>query len=364
MLRAILDGDAGARRRGGIDGAPGRDDVEGDLTPGPSPLLWRGELFSRGETCGSHGRRLDQVGAGVRGEGEGVGADLVGDVAVGGDAVGADDDGVHEAAGDDTGGGAIDDDLVRDAFRGQLPRGQARALEERAGLIDEDAGDLALPVGGLDDAEGGTDAAGRESAGVAVGEEGGAIGDERGAELAHALIGRDLLLVDADGLGFGVGRREDAVQRPAEIDGGRARSGELLGRRAEVAALAVRQREGVGSGDADEGRAAEGEAPDCGGDIVGIARLDVVQRGGQPRLVDEAEDAVAPLDGVYAVVRIFRRQKNFSSVGEASRILSSFSPERVGFGTRLRGLPGFVGPIPPPLSMSPYSVVAGIVEGG
>ena len=64
------------------------------------------------------------------GQGQRVGAHLVGHVAVGGDPVGPDDDSVHEAPGDEAGAGAVDDDPVGDAHLGQLERGQAGALEK------------------------------------------------------------------------------------------------------------------------------------------------------------------------------------------------------------------------------------------
>jgi hypothetical protein len=65
---ALLDGDGVAGGGREVDGAGGGGDVERDAV-------------------------------GLGGEGHGVGADLVGDVAVGGDAVGADDHQVDLAAG-------------------------------------------------------------------------------------------------------------------------------------------------------------------------------------------------------------------------------------------------------------------------
>ena len=67
--------------------------------------------------------------------GEGVGADLVGRVSVRGDAVGAGDDAVDLSAGHQGGRGRVGDYGVRDAGGLQLPGGEARALQERAGLV-------------------------------------------------------------------------------------------------------------------------------------------------------------------------------------------------------------------------------------
>ena len=68
----------------------------------------------------------------MRGEREAVRADLVGDIAVGGHAVAADDHGVDRAARDQPGSGAVDDQLVRDVEAGELICRQARSLEQGA----------------------------------------------------------------------------------------------------------------------------------------------------------------------------------------------------------------------------------------
>jgi hypothetical protein len=61
-------------------------------------------------------------------DGHHVGADLVGRVAVGGDAVCADDDAVDLAALHDVPGHVVGDDGDGNLVLLQLPRGQARAL--------------------------------------------------------------------------------------------------------------------------------------------------------------------------------------------------------------------------------------------
>ena len=105
------------------------------------------------------------------GQGVGVGADLVGHVAVGRHAVTADDDGVDLAGGDQAGGGAVDDQLVRDPEPAQLVDGQAGALQQRPGLGGQHQLELAA-VGQLGDhRQRGPAARSGQGAGVAVGED-------------------------------------------------------------------------------------------------------------------------------------------------------------------------------------------------
>ena len=75
----------------------------------------------------------------ARGEREAVRADLVGHVAVGGDAVAADDHGVELAAGDQPRRGGVDRELVRDPELAQLVHGQPGTLEQRPRLGGDDA---------------------------------------------------------------------------------------------------------------------------------------------------------------------------------------------------------------------------------
>ncbi len=124
----------------GVDGVEGSGDVEGDAV-----------LFGE--------------------DGDGVGADLVGGVAVGGDAVCADDDGGDAALRHEVAGHVVADEGGGDVVFEQLPGGEACALVEGAGLVGEDVDLFAGFDGGADDAEGGAVAAGGERSGVAVGED-------------------------------------------------------------------------------------------------------------------------------------------------------------------------------------------------
>src|SRR5207248_2305349 len=96
---ALLDGYLLARGEREVDRGDGRGDVEGN------------RVLAR--------QHRDHVGA-----------DLVGRVAVGGDAVGPDDDAVHLALLQNVPGHAIGDDGDGYLVLVQLPGGEARALQE------------------------------------------------------------------------------------------------------------------------------------------------------------------------------------------------------------------------------------------
>jgi hypothetical protein len=104
---ALLDGDLGAARDLHVDGRGRRRDHEADTVV-------------------------------ARQHRQGVGADLVADVAVGGDAIGADDDPADLAAGHQAGGDVVRLHRHRDAGLLQLPGGQPRALQPGPGLVGVD----------------------------------------------------------------------------------------------------------------------------------------------------------------------------------------------------------------------------------
>src|SRR4029450_12138502 len=168
--RSLLDRDIVAGRQGEIDRARGGGHVEGYV------------VFAC-EDC------------------ELVGADLVCDVAVRGDSVGAGDYDVDFASSHVRAGGAVDDNGGADAIMCQFPRCQARALEERPGFVDEDALYPAIGISRANYTEGCAVAARRKCARVAVGQHRVLAAEQRGAELADAVVGLDVLLVDSDGFG-------------------------------------------------------------------------------------------------------------------------------------------------------------------
>ncbi len=67
-----------------------------------------------------------------------IGADLIGDIAVGGGAVGADDTQIDHPVLHQMAAGVVGDDGVRHAVLAEFPRGQRRTLVARAGFVDPD----------------------------------------------------------------------------------------------------------------------------------------------------------------------------------------------------------------------------------
>ena len=156
-----------------------------------------------------------------RGDGEPVRADLVRDVAVGRDPVGAGDHRIDLAGPHERRGCSVHDHGERDAQRLELPRGQPLALQQRPRLVDPDVLDEPRLPGCAHRAERRPVATGRERAGVAVREEARAGRHERGGVRAHPPAARDLFLVErARPLGRGIVAQ--LVERPAEVDRRRA----------------------------------------------------------------------------------------------------------------------------------------------
>ena len=188
---ALLDRDPGAVRSRAVERRRRRDDVERDLV--------------------------------VRGEhGERVCPDLVRRVAVSGDPVGAGDDEVDLAARHERAGGGVGDDGVRDPDPLELPRGEARALEERPRLVDENALEQPALGCGAERADRGAVAAGGEAAGVAVRERARPGLEELGGVRGHPPAALDLLVVER---ARPLGRRVIAHlgERPRKVDRGRPR---------------------------------------------------------------------------------------------------------------------------------------------
>ncbi len=247
-----------------------------------------------------------------------VGADLVGDVAVGGGAVGAHDDAV-----DETRLHHVTDHVVGDQGRGdvlflELPRRQARALEIRPRFAAVDADALVGFDGGAHDAERGAVSGRREGAGIAVREDRRAVLDERRAVRAEGAIGGDVLVVDGAGLalqhqpqGLDVARvvlRVDAphaLDGPEEIHGRRSgcREGaaDLVELAAELFALqpAHTERDAHGGRDADGRRAADHHVFDRARDLTIVAVDAIDFTHGQQTLIDHDDSTARPLDRTY-----------------------------------------------------------------
>ena len=204
-----LDRDVGARCGRGIDGRRRRGDVERDVV-----------------RTREHRQR--------------VRADLVRDVAVRGDPVGAHHHRVDRAGGEQRTGGGVDDDAERDAEPVELPRGEPCALQHRPRLVDPDGHGPAALVRGADHAERGAVPDARQCAGVAVREDRGDRREQRGAVRTEGPVGRHVRRGDRERPVEGRRRatatpgRERLVDAPREVHRGRARATEPAGGRRDV----------------------------------------------------------------------------------------------------------------------------------
>jgi hypothetical protein len=135
-----------------------------------------------------------------RHDGELAGADLVGDIAVGGDAVGADDHPMHLTGAHQVRGGGIGDEGGVNAVLLQLPHRQARALQPGPGFSGEHPRDLLLRDAGADYTQRSAETSGGQRTGIAVGQHATAWFDQCGTEFAHVTVGGQVF--GFDGLGF------------------------------------------------------------------------------------------------------------------------------------------------------------------
>ena len=132
-------------------------------------------------------------------DGNGGGADFVRCVAVGGNAVTADEDGVDPAVFHDGGCHVVADEGDVHAGRTEFIRGEARTLEQGACLVGKDAEVVAFFVSKVHDGGGRAVFGGGELACVAVGEESVAGVYEGERVLAYFFADVDVLLLDAEG---------------------------------------------------------------------------------------------------------------------------------------------------------------------
>ncbi len=300
-------------RRGDAHAAHEQDLVRLALLDRDRRTVGRGEVH-RADRC--HEVERDAVPS--RQHGQRVGPDLVGRVAVGGDPVGPDEDDVHLAVRHQVTGGHVRDQRVRNAGLGQLPGGQPRALQVRSGLVDPDVHGPPGVVCGLDDAEGGPELAACQGPGIAMREdpqrpvlrERQFLQAER--RQATVILGRledDRIRLGAHRVGDGIAvlgqvadrlvRGHDPLDRPAQVDRGRACVDERLRRTTERRAARVRTR---GPGllrrerqpdrpDLADGRcAAHDHLPDREGGLRCRPGAVLLEHVRQLALVDEVED--------------------------------------------------------------------------
>ena len=284
---ALLDGDLGeAVAQAPVDGG-------------------RGERHIEGHAIVMGGQRLQ------------ICADLIGDIAGGGGAVGADDAEIDHAMLHEMAADIVGDDGMGDAVVLQLPGGERGALVARPRLVDPDMDRQAALEGEIDRRRGGAPIHGREPAGIAMGQDLDRLAlapcrrglDQRQPGLADGPVDRHILLGDRRRLAIGqrraLGRPAvaqgvlHAVQRPAQIDrGGPCRGQQLMGRlHRRVARIgAGRQRHAIGGGRPDQRRAAHLHVADGAGGVVDIAQGQGLEGMGQARLVDDADGPAVGLD--------------------------------------------------------------------
>ncbi len=165
----LLDGNVRAGRRREIDGRQGRRRVERHAV-----------------RVGHHRHR--------------VGADLVGEVAVGGDAIGADDDEIHVAALHERAGHALGDHGRRHMIAHEFPGGEPGALQERPRFVGEDLRHFSAFGRRPNHAKRGAVPGRGEGARVAVRENTRRLGHDLRAEPSHRTTARDVFVVNRDRL--------------------------------------------------------------------------------------------------------------------------------------------------------------------
>ncbi len=292
LSAALFDRDVRAAFQRPVDGAARQGDIE------------RHAVIPRGE-------RLE------------VGANLVGDIAVRGRAVGAGDaqvdlSGLHQVP-----AGVVRDDGVRHAVRAQFEGGERRALVARAGLVHPDMDGKPGVMRHIDRRERGAPVHAGEPAGIAVGEDVdgfarlalGGLADQRQAVFADLAAGLDVLI--AKGAGARIGASEPAlarlvahrgqhlVERPAQVHRRRARGHQRLAGRLQRfvrGILAQGETYAISRRRADQRRAAHLHRPDRVGGILQRGQPRGLEAERQLRLVDDLHRPAVPAHPDRAVM--------------------------------------------------------------
>ncbi len=246
----------------------------------------------------------------------GPGTDLVRRVAVGGDAVGAGDDGIDLTGSEQCRTGTVGEERGIESGIDQFPSGEPGSLEQGTGFAGEDLHRMAELGLGVDHAEGGATPGGCEAPGVAVGEDSVTISQFLGSETAHRVARGDVFGLDRPSLGerecsdlvdrCGGGRGgTNPIDGPREVHGGGPGGTDLLDEtvdrgtgRLEVggACFVEADDHAVGATDADGRRPTDSQPIDGVDHLIGVGQGEDVQRGRKHRLVDDLEGAVDPVD--------------------------------------------------------------------
>ncbi len=257
----------------------------------------------------------------AREHGHAVGANLVGRVAIGRNAIGADNDEVHLALPHQRARHVVGDDGGVDAVAHEFPCGEPGSLQKRPRLVSEHNDCLALLDGTANDTERRAVAGRGQCAGIAVRQDARVGGHHRCAECAHGAAARDVLVMNqlrvtveaifdlldrlAD-LRAGGKRPLHPIDRPEQIDGGRTRAGHQLADVVELRGELLRpgrlafpdpDRDAHGRRHADGWRAANDHRLDGACHLSGRLAAHVDLLRGQLALVDHHDDIVFPGDG-------------------------------------------------------------------
>jgi hypothetical protein len=130
-----------------------------------------------------------------------VSADLVCNVAIGGDAVGSHNYGLNSALAHEAGRHVVANDSSWNSVRHQFPGCEASALEEGTRFVCEDMNLFAPLNCSANDAQSRSVAAGGQRSGVAVGEDAAFLGHQVGAVRSHGFAGGDVLVVHGESVG-------------------------------------------------------------------------------------------------------------------------------------------------------------------
>ncbi len=159
----------------------------------------------------------------MRGQRLEIGAYLVADVAIGGDAVGADDDEIDHDVLHQMAAGIVGDHRMRHAMMAEFPGGERGALVARARLVDPDMDGGAPIMRQIDRRRRRAPVDGGKPAGVAMGQDvDGFAGlfprrdslDQADAMTGDVLVDRDVLLGDFVGARIGGGAARGRRKRP------------------------------------------------------------------------------------------------------------------------------------------------------
>ena len=167
--------------------------------------------------------------------------DLIGEIAVRTDAIGADEHGVDFGLPHQGPRRRVGDQGTGDPSVAELPHGEPRALQQGSSLVDVDVDPAPLLVREIDRRQRGSDSAGRQRARIAMRQDIAAVGKDGKTVLADSPAHGAILLPDGGRFGVqpvphgcGIAARplryvRHAMQRPPQVDRRGTRVGEQLG---------------------------------------------------------------------------------------------------------------------------------------